>query len=384
VELLSIAALKPQSRGGHSHDSRESVKPILEIFQPRCKAYRTSATRPLRKPDEPGRYNRLTATTMQIPRDILKRSWFLAGPTACGKSEAAIVLAARIDAELLSMDSMSLYRGMDIGTAKPSPAQRARIPHHLLDLCAPHESFSVAQYLAAASTVASDVISRGRVPLFVGGTGLYLRALLRGVFDGPQIPPNVRKELETELTHVPAELLHERLAAVDPQAARRIHSNDARRIVRALEVYRATGRPLSELQRQSPLPPQDRPQYVFWLSAPRRWLYDRIDRRVEQMFASGLLDEVRNLLAGPLPLSHTARQALGYKEVIAHLEQGVPLEATIRLIQTRTRQFAKRQHTWFRHLEECRPIEMTGAEAPAELADAILKAVRCQTRPFSA
>jgi tRNA dimethylallyltransferase len=309
---------------------------------------------------------------MHIPSDILKACWFLAGPTACGKSDAALALVKKINAEILSMDSMSLYRGMDIGTAKPSSAQRALVPHHLIDLCEPHESFSVAHYLTAAKEAAGEVIARGRVPLFVGGTGLYLRALLRGVFDGPQIPPEYRLQLEAELASDSNEQLYERLAAVDPSAARRIHPNDAKRILRALEVYRATGRPLSELQRQEPLPAENRPLNVFWLSAPRPWLYDRIDRRVERMFAEGLLDEVRSLLDRPLQLSHTARQALGYKEVIAHLEQGVPLSETISLIQTRTRQFAKRQHTWFRHLEECRAVEMTGAETAAQLADSIL------------
>jgi tRNA dimethylallyltransferase len=315
---------------------------------------------------------------MQIPHDILHRAWFLAGPTACGKSEAALVLAQKIDGEILSMDSMSLYRGMDIGTAKPSSAQRAQVPHHLLDLREPHETFSVAEYLAAADAAVRDVIARGRTPLFVGGTGLYLRALLRGVFDGPEIPAQIRQELEVELSNSPLERLHEQLKAVDPKAARRIHANDAKRIVRALEVYRATGQPLSDLQRQAPLPNEQRPPHVFWLSPPRRWLYERIDRRVERMFASGLLDEVRRLLEGPVPLSHTARQGLGYKEVLAHFEQGVPLAETVDLIQRRTRQFAKRQHTWFRNLEECRKVEMSGTETPLELAEAVLRAARAR------
>ena len=374
MELLSIAALKPQSREGHSHDSGKSVKPILEIFQPACKAYRTLCDR------SSASRSRWAATiggrrfTMQIPNDILKRCWFLAGPTACGKSDVAIILAQRIDAEILSMDSMSLYRRMDIGTAKPSVAQRAMVPHHLVDLCEPHESFSVAQYLAAADAVARDVVSRGRVPFFVGGTGLYLRALLRGVFDSPQIPWELRRQLQADLESSSPEHLHERLRCVDPRAARRIHAHDGRRIVRALEVYLATGRPLSEQQGQNVLPPHERPQNVYWLSAPRGWLHDRIDRRVERMFADGLVDEVRRLMAEPLGPSHTARQALGYKEVIAHLEQGVPLPETIALIQTRTRQFAKRQHTWFRHLEECRPVEMTGAESATQSAALLLKA----------
>jgi tRNA dimethylallyltransferase len=310
---------------------------------------------------------------MHVPHDILRRCWFLAGPTACGKSEAAITLAWQIGAEILSMDSMSIYRGMDVGTAKPSPAQRASVPHHLVDLCEPSQSFSVAEYLAAASEVAQQIVSRGRIALFVGGTGLYLRALLRGVFDGPTISPECRQRIEDECGSVSAEDLHERLQLVDAVAAKRIHSNDRRRTVRALEVYLATGRPVSELQRQSALPPEQRPQNVFWLSAPRRWLYERIDRRVERMVAEGLLEEVRRLLAGP-PLSRTARQALGYKEVIAHLEQGVPLAETITQIQTRTRQFAKRQHTWFRHLEECRPIQITGEETPVDIAELVVKA----------
>jgi tRNA dimethylallyltransferase len=315
---------------------------------------------------------------MRIPNNTLKACWFLAGPTASGKSDAAIALASKIDAEILSMDSMSLYRGMDVVTAKPSHALRARIPHHLLDLCEPHESFSVAQYLSAACEVATEVIARGRVPLFVGGTGLYLRALLRGVFDGPKIPPQVRQELETELSSSSAEELHARLAVIDAKAARKIHANDSRRIVRALEVYCTTGRPLSELQQQSALPLQDRPQNVFWLAAPRRWLYERIDARVERMFVEGLVDEVRRLLTSPHPLSHTARQALGYQEVIAHLEQGVPMAEMVTLIQRRTRQFAKRQYTWFRNLEECRPIEMIGTETPEQLAEAVLSATPAQ------
>ncbi len=279
----------------------------------------------------------------------------------------------RIGADILSMDSMSIYRGMEIGTAKPPAELRARVPHHLIDLCEPHESFSVAQYLSAADDAASAVVARGRIPLFVGGTGLYLRALLRGVFDGPEIAPETRRQITEELANSSPEQMHAKLATVDPRAARRIHANDARRIVRALEVYVATGQPLSEFQRQAALPPEDRPQHVYWLSPPRGWLYERVDRRVDAMVADGLIDEVRGLLAGPHPLSHTARQALGYKEVIAHLEEGVPLPETIALIQTRTRQFAKRQHTWFRHLEECRPIQMTGSEAREELAESVLK-----------
>jgi tRNA dimethylallyltransferase len=308
---------------------------------------------------------------MHLSSEILKRCWFLAGPTAVGKSEVAVELARRIGAEIVSLDSMSLYRGMDIGTAKPSPRLRELVPHHLIDVIEPHEEFSVAQYVDAAGRAAEEIMARQRTPLFAGGTGLYLRSLLRGVFEGPSADPDLRSELEAQAALATPEELHQRLQAVDPASANWIHPNDVRRIVRALEVYQRTGQPLSALQRQVPLPPDIRPENVFWLSPPRSWLYDRINRRVELMFAEGLLDEVAHLLAAPNPLSRTARQALGYQEAIDHLEGRLSLAETIERIQARTRQFAKRQHTWFRHLEECRAVEITGDEKPAELADRI-------------
>jgi tRNA dimethylallyltransferase len=310
---------------------------------------------------------------MHLSSEILKQCWFLAGPTASGKSEAGVELARRINAEVVSLDSMSLYRGMDIGTAKPSPQLRKIVPHHLIDILEPHEDFSVAQYVDAAGDVAREIIARGRSPLFVGGTGLYLRSLLRGVFEGPPADPELRPALEAEAARATPEELHERLRSVDPTAAGRIHPHDVRRIIRALEVHARTGRPLSELQRQPPLPPDQRPRNVFWLSPLRPWLYDRINRRVEKMFEEGLLEEVRRLLASPRPLGRTARQALGYQEAIDHLQGRASFAETVTNIQTRTRQFAKRQHTWFRHLEECRPIEISGDETATELADRLAR-----------
>ena len=314
------------------------------------------------------------AIGMRLSSKILKQCWFLAGPTAVGKSEVAVELARRIGAEIVSLDSMSLYRGMDIGTAKPSLRLRELVPHHLIDVIEPHEEFSVAQYVNAAGRAVEEIAARRRTPLFAGGTGLYLRSLLRGVFEGPPADPDLRCELEVQAALATPEDLHQRLKAVDPSSANWIHPNDVRRIVRALEVYYRTGQPLSELQRQVPLPPEMRPENVFWLSPPRPWLYERINRRVEQMFEEGLLDEVARLLAAPNPLSRTARQALGYQEAIDHLEGRLSLPETIERIQTRTRQFAKRQHTWFRHLEECRAVEITGDETPAELAERISRA----------
>lgn len=309
---------------------------------------------------------------MEMPFEILTQCWFLAGPTACGKSEVSLHLAARLNAEIVSLDSMALYKGMDIGTAKPSREVRAAVPHHLIDVIEPHEEYSLADYVRAAEAACCEILTRGRKPLFVGGTGLYLRGILRGIFDGPPADWEFRRAIETEAAEQDAGYLHESLRKIDPEAARVLHPRDTRRIVRALEVYTLTGRPLSEQQRQRPKAAAERPTSVFWLSPPRDWLYERIDRRVEQMFAEGLEDEVRALLAAEIPLSRTARQALGYKEVIDLLHGVFDQEAAIREVQTRTRQFAKRQHTWFRNLEECRPIPITGSETSDALAARIL------------
>jgi tRNA dimethylallyltransferase len=310
---------------------------------------------------------------MRFPPDLLRRCWVLAGPTASGKSAAGIALAERIGGEILSLDSMAVYRGMDVGTAKPPHEDRRRVPHHLIDLVDPHESFSVADYLRAAEATCRDVVARGNTPLFVGGTGLYLRSLLRGVFEGPSAAPEVRQRLEAEAASMGAEALHARLRTVDPTAAARLHPNDVRRVVRALEVAELTGRPLSAQHDHPPLPESERPRHVYWLSPPRAWLYERIDRRVDAMMAAGLLDETRRLLAQPKGLGKTARQALGYRELIDHLEGRLALADAIDLIKLRTRQFAKRQHTWFRNLEECRPVEITGEESPDQIADRIAR-----------
>ena len=206
---------------------------------------------------------------MNVASEILRKCWFLAGPTAAGKSEAAVELATRIDGEIISLDSMSIYRGMDIGTAKPSRELRRVVPHHLIDVLEPHEEFSVAQYVEAAGGSAQEIVARGKTPLFVGGTGLYLRSVLRGVFEGPSADLQLRGELEADALRLSADELHARLRNVDPSAAGRIHPRDVRRTIRALEVHARTGRPLSELQRQAPLPPGERPTHVYWLSPPR-------------------------------------------------------------------------------------------------------------------
>lgn len=315
-------------------------------------------------PNRSNPYNRC----MQFPDRLLQSCWFLTGPTAAGKTALSLELARRLGAEIVALDSMTLYRGMDIGTAKPDAASRAQVPHHLLDLLAPHEEFSLADYVRSAQAACEAIAARGRVPLFVGGTGLYLRAVLRGVFEGPPADWEIRRRWEEFVQARGQPALHAELARVDEPLSRKLHPNDVRRIIRGLEVFELTGTPLSQQQRQPPRPAELRPKNVFWLSPPRDWLYSRIDARVRQMFDEGLIQEVRRLLSAEHPLSRTARQALGYKEIIDHLERNTPETELVGLIQTRTRQFAKRQHTWFRHLEECTPIEIRGHEQPDELA----------------
>jgi tRNA dimethylallyltransferase len=278
-----------------------------------------------------------------------------------------VELARRLDAESLALDSMTLYRGMDIGTAKPSLAERGEIPHHLIDLLNPWESASVAQYQSWAGAALSDVEQRGKTALFVGGTPLYLKALLRGLFTGPAADSALRQSLEEEAERAGSSALHARLERIDPGTAARVHTNDLRRIIRALEVFEATGRPLSALQTQHSQPaPHVR---VVALSRPRAELHDRIDRRVEAMFADGLVDEVRALLAGPHPLNRVPAQGVGYHEVIQFLEGQAPRDETIARVQARTRQFAKRQQTWFRGLTEVRLWAVERDEAAALTAD---------------
>ncbi len=324
---------------------------------------------------------------MTFTPDLLQRCWFLAGPTACGKTAVSLALAERLNAEIVVLDSMTVYRGMDIGTAKATPAEQARVPHHLLDIVDPHEDFSLAEYLTAAEACCREIIDRGRTPLFVGGTGLYLRGVLRGVFEGPAADWPLRHELAARATRDGAESLHRELAQFDAITAARLHPNDIRRVIRAIEVYRLTGRPLSDQHDNRPRPLAERTPHVYWLSPNRDWLHARINARVEQMFAAGLISEVQSLIVSPRPLSQTARQALGYKETIDWLttlpnrviaapndashETTSPPRTLVELIQTRTRQFAKRQHTWFRNLEECTPIEIGNDDNVDALADRI-------------
>lgn len=283
----------------------------------------------------------------------------LTGPTGSGKTAWAIQLAPRIGAEIVSMDSMTLYRGMDVGTAKPSTAERAAVPHHLIDVLDPWESANVAWWLERAEQACKAIRSRGLIPLFVGGTPFYLTALMHGLFAAPPADEAIRKQLETDIERDGAEVAHARLAAVDPAAGRRIHVNDTRRIVRALEVFELTGLPISSFQTTWDTPAfaqgstESRPNSIrcVQLEFPREVLNERINRRVLAMLDAGWLEECRRLRSLDRPLSREARAALGYRELFAYLDDPTASWATVvETIQLKTRQFAKRQRTWFRRI----------------------------------
>jgi tRNA dimethylallyltransferase len=298
----------------------------------------------------------------------------LTGVTATGKTRVALALAKTLDAEIISLDSMAVYRGMDIGTAKPTPEQQAVVPHHLIDIVDPEEDFSVAQYLDAAHQEIAEIRGRGREVLFVGGTPLYLKALLRGLFEGPPANWEMRRQIEREVAEVGSEALHARLEQIDPLAASTIHPRDTRRLIRALEVYRATGQPISHQQLQFD---EGRPAHqcrVFVLRRPKPEQNARIDERVEEMIERGLVEEVRQLTAGGRQLGRTASQAVGYREVIEHLAGKLDHAAMVERIKTRTRQFAKRQGVWFRSLSECRFVDIEGEPNPQALAQKIAEA----------
>jgi tRNA dimethylallyltransferase len=295
------------------------------------------------------------------------RAIYLTGPTGSGKTAVGVALARRLGAEILALDSTTLYRGMDIGTAKPSLEERGGIPHHLIDVIDPWESTDVSAYRAWAQRACREVEGRGKPVLLVGGTALYLKVLLRGLFHGPGADHELRRRLEREAAAHGETALHARLAAIDPATAARLHPGDRRRVIRALEVAELTGQPISALQDE-----HDRPApasvKVLALEVPRASLVKRIDRRVLKFFDSGLVEEVRGLQAGPRPLSAAAAQAIGYQEVVAMLTGQVTLEQTIERIQARTRQFAKRQSTWFRGLAEVRPVAVPPDEDPETTA----------------
>jgi tRNA dimethylallyltransferase len=305
-------------------------------------------------------------------RTIACDCWFLTGPTASGKTSVGLAIAQRIGAEIISLDSMAIYRGMDIGTAKPTSHQRSLVPHHLIDIIDPTEDFSLSRYVDAAQAKIREIRARGKEVLFVGGTPLYLKALLRGMFHGPSADWAFRRKVHREARVAGIEVLHERLKLVDPLSAARLHPHDTRRIIRALEVHKLTGEPISHRQLQ--FDEVSDAQRVFVLDWPRDQLDRRIDQRVEGMFESGLVEEVQQLLGRYHRLSRTATQAVGYWETIEFLAGGLTRPEAIHRTRARTRRFARRQLTWFRSLPECRAVACSLAVSPLELAGQIVAA----------
>ena len=270
------------------------------------------------------------------------------GPTASGKTALAIELAKELNGEVVSCDSMQIYRGMDIGTAKPTPEETQGIPHHMIDIAMPTEDFSVSRYTELATPIVDDILARGKTAIIAGGTGLYVDSLIRGNSFAPTPATGYREKLEAALQSSGLEPLLARLGQVDPEAAQRAQGNP-RRVIRALEVYYETGETITEHNRRTQAqPPRYRPVWIGLDFTQRQDLYDRIDRRVEIMLEMGLLNEIRTLLSSGIPEKATALQAIGYKEFVDALAGRCPLEEAVALVQQASRRYAKRQLTWFR------------------------------------
>ncbi len=296
----------------------------------------------------------------------------LLGPTAVGKTEVAIRLAQRLDAEIISVDSRQIYRQMDIGTAKPTLEEQQAARHHLIDCIDISERFSVVDYQCLADAAVTDIQNRGKQVLLVGGAGLYFRAIVDGLFEGPGADPVLRGQLEREAAQHGADVLHERLRVCDPKSADRIHPNNIVRVVRALEVYELTGTRMSEFQRQWCLESPRYPFIAFCLTMPRALLYRCIEERVDRMLANGLLVEVESLLASGYPRSAVALQSFGYKELISYLDGACTYNEAISQLKQNTRRFAKRQLTWFR--KDVR-LEWIDRESTPDVVSYILKRI---------
>jgi tRNA dimethylallyltransferase len=300
------------------------------------------------------------------------RAIVVTGPTASGKGEVAFEAAIQCGAEIVSMDSMKVYREMRIGTGKPPAARTALVRHHLIDIIDPGSDFSVAEYLALLSGVLDDLSARGVRAIIAGGTPLYLKAFLHGLDVGVSADWSVRERLLEEAREAGVERLHDRLVAADPAAASRIDRRDLRRVVRALEVLETTGRPLSEAWAWRARPPAAPRVPVFGIAWAREDLYRRIERRVDRMVAEGLLEEATRLAERAVPLGRSASQSIGFKEVCEGLAAGMTREQVIERIKQGSRRLAKRQMTWFRKL----PIEwirVSGEWSALRLAEEILR-----------
>lgn len=299
----------------------------------------------------------------------------IVGPTAVGKTALAIALAQRLGGEIVNADSRQIYRFMNIGTAKPTPDELAAAPHHLFDIVDPDEPFSLAIYQRLATQSISDILSREKLPLLVGGTGQYVAAVVEG-WTIPEVAPQpeIRQQLELEATNSGVEALHARLTTIDPEAAAKIEPNNLRRLVRALEVFEVTGTPISTLQRKQP-PPY--PIVTLWLGMDRSALYPRIDARIDAMIADGLVDEVAGLLARGYGWSLPALSSLGYKEFQPYFTAGAAIEACVERLKFNTHAFVRKQDMWFRRL----PHTRLDATDPG-LLDVVIAAIQASAASY--
>lgn len=295
--------------------------------------------------------------------------YFLLGTTASGKTAVSVELARMLDAEILSMDSMLVYQRMDIGTAKPTEQERGGIPHHLLDLLSPAEEYSVTRYLEEAARIEAQLTARGINSLYVGGTGLYFKGLIFGMFEGPEIPSSIRRQVEYQLANGEYEQLRTELESVDPRLAERLHPHDQKRLVRGIETWRATGQALSDWQLQ-----WDGHREIHEPAVALEWerseAHARVEQRFHQMLDDGLLEEIKTILADG-GFGRSARQAIGYRQMLAHLEDGVPLEEAIAAAVTATRRLIRRQTTWLGNFPGVARISRHAGDSSAQVAEGV-------------
>ncbi|MBQ7887787.1 MAG: tRNA (adenosine(37)-N6)-dimethylallyltransferase MiaA [Clostridia bacterium] len=303
----------------------------------------------------------------------------LVGPTGSGKTKTAIAICEVLNAEIVSMDSMQIYRGMDIGTAKPTREELAAAPHHMIDVCDPDQIFTVSMYRDMACKVIDSILSRGKRPLLVGGTGLYLQAISYEISLGEKGADSKLREELNQIAEKPggAQELHRRLEVVDPQSAKKLHPNDVRRVIRALEIFETSGKAKSEQGNEAF---KEGPYHVlvYGLSLPRDQMYARINARVDRMISEGLVQEVETLLSkgiSPKP-EGGAMQAIGYKEIVSALQGEIPIDQAVALIKQSSRRYAKRQWTWFRHDPRTQWFDWTQYASEQGLIDALIKKIR--------
>ena len=292
----------------------------------------------------------------------------IAGPTASGKTALAVALAKELNGEVVSCDSMQIYRRMDIGTAKPTQEEMQGIPHHMIDVAEPWEDFSVSRYCAMAAPIVEDIVSRGKTAVIAGGTGLYMDSLIQGNDFAPFPSTGVREKLEQEAQAVGIQVLYDRLSEIDPEAAERLHLSDKKRIIRALEVYLETGETITAHNRRTQLlPPRFTPIRLGLDFENRKDLYERIDRRVGLMLEQGLIEEIHGLLSSGIPEKCTAMQAIGYKEFVAALNGECTIEEAADQVRQSSRRYAKRQLTWFRRNKKIHWLIRTPGQSGQEI-----------------